>query len=54
MSVTTLAPGKRAEVMIAPSMHEGMDGPHLFEVTIETDSTTRPVQKLYLRANWKK
>jgi len=38
--------------MIAPLMHEGMDGPHLFEITIETNSPVKPVQKLYLRANW--
>lgn len=31
-------------------MHEGMGGPHLFEITVETDSPVRPVHKLYLRA----
>ncbi len=47
-------PGKSGEVVIAPVMHEGMDGPHRFEITVETDSPTKPVQKLYLSANWAK
>lgn len=54
VSSTTIDPGKSGQVMIAPSMHEGMDGPHLFEITVETDSPITPVQKLYLRANWAK
>jgi len=40
--------------VIAPLMHDGMDGQHLFEVTIKTDSPVKPVYKLYLRANWAK
>ena len=39
---------------IAPVMHEGMDGQHVFEVTVETDSSVKPVYHLYLRANWVK
>lgn len=33
-------------------MHEGMAGPHLFEITVETDSPVKPVYKLYMRAVW--
>lgn len=40
--------------MIVPLMRDGMDGPHLFQVTIETDSSVKPAYKLYLRANWVK
>ncbi|MHB0869823.1 MAG: hypothetical protein ACYC66_10520 [Chloroflexota bacterium] len=36
--------------MLGASMHEGMGGAHLFEITVETDSPTKPVQKLYYRA----
>ncbi len=31
-------------------MHEGMDGAHLFEITLQTDSPIKPVHKLYYRA----
>ena len=35
-------------------MHEGMDGQHEFEVTVETDSAIKPEYRLHLRANWVK
>ncbi len=31
-------------------MHAGMGGPHLFEITVENDSPTKPVVTLYYRA----
>ncbi len=31
-------------------MHAGMDGAHLFEITVETDSPLKPVYKLTYRA----
>ncbi len=33
-------------------MHEGMDGQHQFEITVETDSSVKPVYKLQYRAFW--
>lgn len=39
-------------MLINSVMHEGMAGPHLFEITLETDSPVKPVNKLYLRALW--
>ncbi len=33
-------------------MHEGMGGPHLFEITVESDSPITPSKKLYFRAFW--
>ncbi len=37
---------------MAPVMHAGMDGPHLFEITVETDSPVQPTYKLLYRAFW--
>ena len=31
-------------------MGAGMDGPHLFEITVQTDSPIKPVYKLSYRA----
>ena len=31
-------------------MHAGMDGAHLFEITVQTDSPIKPVYKLSYRA----
>lgn len=31
-------------------MSAGMGGPHLFEITVQSDSPAKPVQKLYFRA----
>ncbi len=33
-------------------MHEGMAGAHLFEITVESDSPVKPLQKIYLKAFW--
>lgn len=33
-------------------MHQGMEGPHLFEITVETDSPVKPVVTLQMRALW--
>lgn len=31
-------------------MHEGMGGPHLFKITVETNSPAKPVHELSFRA----
>jgi hypothetical protein len=33
-------------------MHEGMEGPHLFEMTITSNDAAQPVQKLYVRGDF--
>ncbi len=33
-------------------MHEGMDGPHLFEMAVKPNDASEPVQKLYVRADF--
>jgi hypothetical protein len=33
-------------------MHEGMEGPHLFEVTVKSNDPSEPVRKLYVRGNF--
>lgn len=50
MGATTLEPGQKSFVGIAPSMHADMGGAHLFEITVETDSPTKTVYKLSYRA----
>jgi hypothetical protein len=50
VGTTTIGPGQSSYVLIEAGMHEGMGGPHLFEITLETDSPVTPVHKLYYRA----
>ncbi len=45
-----MQPGQTSYLLIEATMHEGMGGPHLFEITVETDSPVKPVQKLSYRA----
>lgn len=33
-------------------MHEGMDGPHLFEVTLRTNDPSQQVKQLYIVSDW--
>lgn len=33
-------------------MHEGMDGPHLFEVTLRTNDPSQQVKQLYIASDW--
>ena len=33
-------------------MHEGMDGPHLFEVPVQTNDPKQPEVKLQVASNW--
>ncbi len=35
-------------------MHEGMDGPHLFEVPVTTNDPTNLLVKLDVASNWVK
>ncbi len=35
-------------------MHEGMDGPHLFEVPVQTNDPKQQLVKLEIKSNWVK
>jgi hypothetical protein len=49
---TTLQPGASTTVATEFTMHEGMGGPHLFEVTLRTNERTTPERKLYIASDW--
>lgn len=38
--------------MVPTQMHEGMDGPHLFEVQIRSNDAQEPLKKLYVKGNF--
>ena len=46
----TIKPGEESEISFTTHMMEGMDGPHLFELSIRSDDAEEPTQKLYVRA----
>jgi len=33
-------------------MHEGMDGPHLFEIPLKSNDAAAPLKKLQVASNW--
>lgn len=33
-------------------MHEGMDGPHLFEIPLTTNDPAQPLKKLLVATDW--
>jgi hypothetical protein len=35
-------------------MHEGMGGPHLFEIAIKTNDRAQPEKRVYIASNWGK
>lgn len=49
-----LDPGEEATVRFAFSMHEGMDGPHEFRVTMRTNDAEAPEQEVTVLSNWVK
>lgn len=46
----TIEPGEGSEISFQTHMMEGMDGPHLFELSVSSDDAEEPVQKLYVKA----
>lgn len=38
--------------MVPTQMHEGMDGPHLFEVQIRSNDVQEPIKKLTIKGNF--
>ncbi len=47
-----MEPGQTSYVLVEAAMSQSMGGPHLFEITVETDSPVKPVHKLYYRARF--
>ncbi len=46
----TLEPSEGSEISFQTHMMEGMDGAHLFEISVHSDDAMVPVQKLYVKA----
>jgi len=47
-----LQPGQETEVSTEFTMHEGMGGPHLFEVRLRTNDVVQPDRVLKIRSLW--
>ncbi|MBI4299847.1 MAG: hypothetical protein HY677_01835 [Chloroflexi bacterium] len=52
MSSTTIKPGRSATLTAPFTMHEGMGGPHTFEIHVFSDDTRQPEKKLYVKAEF--
>ena len=52
MGSTTIAPGESTTVTVSMLMSKGMGGPHLFEVTINSNDPAPAVNKVTVRANF--
>lgn len=49
---TILDPGQSTLVYTDLMMHEGMGGPHLFEIPLTTNDPTQPVKNLLIVSDW--
>jgi len=49
---TTIAPGASSVVDARFSMHEGMGGPHLFEIVFKSNDPVEPAKVLTVKAEW--
>jgi hypothetical protein len=49
---TTLRPGQSTILYTEFMMHAGMDGKHLFEVTVKSNDPQQREKKLYIASNW--
>ena len=47
-----MQPGQETEVSTEFTMHEGMGGPHLFEVRLRTNDVVQPDRVLKIRSLW--
>ena len=54
MGATTIEPGAESTVAVSMMMHKGMEGPHLFRVTVPVQNAAGEKGKLQLlvRANF--
>ncbi len=46
----TIEPSEVSDISFQTHMMKGMDGPHLFELSVHSDDAKEPVQKLYVKA----
>ncbi len=46
----TIEPTEDSEISFQTHMMAGMDGAHLFEISVHSDDAIAPVQKLYVKA----
>ncbi len=46
----TIEPSEDSEISFQTHMMKGMDGAHLFEISVYSDDAIAPVQKLYVKA----
>jgi hypothetical protein len=49
---TILGPGQSTLVYTDMMMHEGMGGPHLFEIPLTTNDPAQPFKKLLIASDW--
>ena len=52
MGATTIAPGQSTTLTVAFSMHEGMGGPHHFDVVIPSSDPIQPEQVVSVKARY--
>ena len=52
MGSTTIAPGESSIVTVSMTMGKGMGGPHLFEVTVNSNDPAPAANKVSLRADY--
>jgi len=55
VGATTIEPGKETTVTVSMMMHSGMDGPHLFRVTVPVQNAdgTKADLQLLVRADFR-
>ncbi len=54
MGATTLQPGESTTVRVSMMMHSGMEGSHLFKITVPVrgDGTAVDVMELFVKAHF--
>jgi hypothetical protein len=51
-SATTIEPGQQATLTLRFTMHEGMDGRHVFRIHLITNDPVEPTRLLSVSSNW--
>jgi hypothetical protein len=49
---TTLEPGKSTDISVSFTMHDGMGGPHQFDLIVNTDDPVEPTQTVSVLAEF--
>jgi hypothetical protein len=52
MESTTVQPSDRGTISFVVHMDPGMEGAHLFEISVRSNDAVEPLQKLYVKASW--